>query len=470
MYGPIVIDAGEDDGLDLPGEMCKHCVCDVLKVPSSCGGNENRALLLLHLLSVGAPSWMSEPPHSCSDAADHNSHVHLRVFHFGSDKGPDQEKGDRLIQEDISNLGLHSSTTLHTRVFCFQHRQHLIVKRGLQLLERVLFNGYFSILAKTINCVRTSLNFRKLKQHYLDHHGVMLSSHVFKKLPQRPLRGRWGTATAAEEWLLAASSEHFPSSFEIEVVSKTVRARNFGDDAGADDGQYNGRWAKEAHIGLSSPRFWIVMEAAKASREPLNHFRHWLQSGSQSDRPHPKAVELSVVVADKILREWESFVGDRGFAQALLSKFNAIENVDDRQATTAGIVTLYLSQACDFSRTVASPCKRFPWLLAWIVYRPPNVMCEERRKFVVDLLAFADEQIDDPTSIKIRMIFGGDLEHIAKYGTVHAEFWQFMSSEVALMPPIHTFWLFGDRGRGDCETPVVNYFEPKLKGRFFECD
>jgi hypothetical protein len=297
------------------------------------------------------------------------------------------------------------------------------VKRALQVLERLLYSDFFSTLAKVINCVRTSLNFKKLKQHYADNISLELAMTAFKKLPQRPLRGRWGTSTAAVDWLLNfdADTQDFPQAFHVVVVPTKAKARSYGDDLNADDGQYNGRWAREAYKGLSEPLFWVAMEAAKATGSPLDHFRHWLQSSPKAADPRPKSVQLAVDAANRIFKRWEEFTEEAFAASTASTLFRKLEEIEDdssREAATAASATLYLSQACDFFRTVVMPCRLFPWLLAWIPFRPCSTVCDERKRFAADYLNFTEEQINDETSVKIRDWFKEDLKVVAAHGTV----------------------------------------------------
>jgi hypothetical protein len=88
------------------------------------------------------------------------------------------------------------------------------------------------------------------------------------------------------------------------------------------------------------------------------------------------------------------------------------------------IVLLCASGAADFFRRVAMPMRRWPCLLAWLVWAEPDVECQQRKMCVKDLLNIDEEMLNDDTTRKFRFIFFPFLKDASETGTLHIEIWQ----------------------------------------------
>ena len=62
--------------------------------------------------------------------------------------------------------------------------------------------------------------------------------------------------------------------------------------------------------------------------------------------------------------------------------------------------------------------KKFPFILLWFIFRPPDVECRDRRAMAKDLMTQTAEEIGDPTTLKIRKLFPKTVRDIAASGRV----------------------------------------------------
>ena len=92
---------------------------DLALVPSSCRGIHTRALYFRQMSNAGAPSWLL--------AASYDG-LHVRVFLFITDAGPDQKECVEIIKKECSSDPL----TLIWHDLCALHQLNLIVKKTLE--------------------------------------------------------------------------------------------------------------------------------------------------------------------------------------------------------------------------------------------------------------------------------------------------------------------------------------------------
>ena len=109
----------------------------------------------------------------------------------------------------------------------------------------------------------------KLKAAFAVLFGDALAAEVFRRLPQRPLRGRWGSVTRAEAAILLAGFPRLAQAYKLALCDKKKRSKKqageqtdgfLGDDAGApgDDADYHereGKWMADAMVMLFRPAF-----------------------------------------------------------------------------------------------------------------------------------------------------------------------------------------------------------------------
>ena len=182
----------------------------IFKAPDSCTGASVHAMVLKQLNCLGITSWRDPPVTTdlnfhwpyCYDADDGwlAKSFHLQVFNLHADRGPDQVAAVPKIEREVE-VDLFTWVFVH---WCKQHSQHLVVKAQLRILERFAYKKYFSAITKIIHLWRTAGNMKLLRAAFVAH--LTLSpaeeARLFKRLPPVPLRGRWGSISGTEEWVM----------------------------------------------------------------------------------------------------------------------------------------------------------------------------------------------------------------------------------------------------------------------------
>ena len=131
--------------------------------------------------------------------------VHITCWIFGTDAGGDQVGAASIINFDFKGF----LTVWCVRTWCFHHQLHLIVEK--QLDKPSLSRKYFSHLAMWCNVWRANGNSKKIKAAWADlnpeHANVCC-----RRLPPRPLKGRWCSTPKTEEAPLLISFLAFGSN------------------------------------------------------------------------------------------------------------------------------------------------------------------------------------------------------------------------------------------------------------------
>jgi len=70
----------------------------------------------------------------------------------------------------------------------------------------------------------------------------------------------------------------------------------------------------------------------------------------------------------------------------------------------------------EFYRRFVCKVRDWPLLLLWLVYRLPDVVCEERRAAAKTLLTALASELNDVTVLKFRIVFKPELEEAVKTG------------------------------------------------------
>ena len=174
---------------------------------------------------------------------------------------------------------------MSNRIWCFHHQLHLIVQK--QLLHNGLHDGYFGHLATIINIWRAKLSVLR------DHWAALISSEraqaVFKRLPLRPLKGRWCSASHSETHLWQAGHDECGPVFKSALGKEKKEAKvtktivELGLEGLEDSATYSaklGRWVKAAIAALCSRTFWQELLIKSRCRVPITNFHFWLTSNA----------------------------------------------------------------------------------------------------------------------------------------------------------------------------------------------
>lgn len=160
--------------------------------------------------------------------------------------------------------------------------------------------------------------------------GEARADAVARKLPTRPIRGRWANVTGAERDVLKIGSDQFPQAFR-----RAFGVHDCHEDAAAPAGDHAvdlaqldedeesytrrvGRWSREAGEGISKPEWWQTLVVVHAIRQPVDHLRNWFQKPAVVSEP-PKVCSLVWDKAHEISREWERLMDDGEFDAVWLS-------------------------------------------------------------------------------------------------------------------------------------------------------
>ena len=71
--------------------------------------------------------------------------------------------------------------------------------------------------------------------------------------------------------------------------------------------------------------------------------------------------------------------------------------------------------------------KTFPYLLLWLVLKPPDALCEQRMEAAGDLLRLGDDALG-LTTCKVRNLFRPQLEQCAQTGQLDTTVWSFLEN------------------------------------------
>ena len=142
---------------------------------------------------------------------------------------------------------------------------------------------YFSSLATVVNVWRSGHNAKSVFKVWCQSYSQKDAQAAVGRLPPRPLRGRWNSATLVEQYLLAASEERLPGVFNAALVQNhaTRKPRPEGQPMDDEDEEaYSvklGRWIVSATKALHHVCCWRCMRVASVSRRPADHMHHFLQ-------------------------------------------------------------------------------------------------------------------------------------------------------------------------------------------------
>jgi hypothetical protein len=169
------------------------------------------------------------------------------------------------------------------------------------LKHLVRLDKYWSKLATAVNVWRSPHQTARMFQEWVAQYKAPRAAVVFKRLPPRPLRGRWGACQACEDhyikagyhetssvvWALYGQGTAAPvgrAGRDRGVSSKTT-STHLTEDPDAETYKIKlGRWISAMVDALTSRTFWINLHVASITRTPLVHLMHWLQKAGSGPR------------------------------------------------------------------------------------------------------------------------------------------------------------------------------------------
>lgn len=442
-------------GEDAAGHLAERrtCVADLQFIPTGCTSEQLLGIYKVQMQSMGVPAF--------TDACKHT-----RIYTMVTADGPDQKGCEKLVARSMKN----NPASLFCRFKCLLHQLHLIVGKQLKRLSPL---GYYSKVAKIINVWRSCGTPHKIFRAYKAMHGEKRAKEVANRLPPRALRGRWGSITAAEEFLLKCGHAELPAVFcnavgldeghgedAEEAMVVDISSVEVCDVDSAVYRQVMGRWRKESIAAIRSNDFWIVLSLANITKQPIDHFMRWLMSTSdvESDKDDMECVTAVSASAGKLapllfgkldsfLSEFSDYILDADGAhwklfKALVTSGHSEQSENDWVACLVGTA---LEIAAELHRRVEAYFSEFPGRLAWIIFQPPDEPCEARKSIAAYFLVCPS--LDEGFSAKLRSMYLEDFNDCAKTGTISCRVHNLLSDagfNLALFcfrfqfnPPIH---------------------------------
>ena len=277
------------------------------------------------------------------------------------------------------------------------HQLHLVVSKQLGRLS-----GHYASIAKVVNVWRSVGVPWKIFELYTAKFGSD-QAKVVRRLPPRPLKGRWGSISSAEEYLLQARPTDLPAIFKcalgtVENVEDGDIAAALLDSAGdIDNATYRkimGRWRRDAIAALEDPMFWAQVLISFNSKRPLNHLMRFLMTvdnGSSSGQTSKPCGKLPALVYGKLRNITDEFAGVLN-PDAICWKglwLDVLARLTDEAAadTVRCLVASTLEIGSELEKRVASVVNGFPAQLAWLILEQPGEFCEHRLKCCSEFLA-----------------------------------------------------------------------------------
>jgi hypothetical protein len=436
-----------------PSPLFNRMTPDVEKIPERCGGPEMRSMHLRHMDKAGVrlPSCCCGggaasdrpdvrglpdlPPITVLDSGA--ILVHIALYLFNTDEGGDEAAADNYLSAEFSAEDA-SPAEWKLRNYCYGHKGHLISSRQI---KRTGGGSHAKSLARLVNWLRTGHNHKRVVDSYIKLFGRERALAVVRKLPPRFLRGRWGSKHVALAYILACTPSeliavlldafgHPESKSKSKSKSKsTTPAADQDDSIGVDEtmAQFTARmnkWEKLVVADIQTKWFWKHSRISYVAGTVVHHFQCWLQSDQKG-----MMLELVWGKADEFLHEHNALIQfDDVFASPgpWGELFDADDDAPTQSESCKEAVLHVVEVATDFYMRVARACASvaldaFPLPSFWLVWQPPDVVCESRRNVAADLIALyrANNRVAFGHRLKLLEVFLPELEEAARHGTLH---------------------------------------------------
>ena len=405
------------DGGLVPLQSVRSCVADLQFIPTSSTGETIFETYQVQMKSMGIPSFDQLV-----------SPRVLRAYVFVTDEGPDQRGAQKLISAALKDF----PSVLYVRFRCILHQLHLVVGKQLKRLD-----GLYSQIAKVVNVWRATGNACKIYNTYCDMFGQKRARQVAKRLPPRALKGRWGSISSVESFLLACGPAESPVVFKAAVGGTEFQTD--GEDGSAlvhihadqvfdmDTETYRnllGRWRREAIKCLESNTFWLTVAIGSGTRGPLDHLMNWIMKTDAAPGTG-KLPMLSFNKLESIMSEFSNVLDAGSLRWSLFQTLVAKEA--SQSQWVAMLVAAALEQASEINRRVVEYLSRFPAKLAWMVFEEAEVECSVRKALANEILVCSDDDLDAAFTRKFKAFYLQDLKLCSGTGMLGLDMHRFLS-------------------------------------------
>jgi hypothetical protein len=368
----------------------------------------------------------------------------------------------------------------YIRQWCLLHQLALLTKDSLKMMSQ-----YFGNVAKFIHCWRSSGKHIVLKKAWANMVSEDRADVIFKRLPSKPLKGRWGAISSSEEHILKCGPTEtrivFSNVFDVKsraskprpkpkpeaeppkLLAMSVDGGVDGDGGGDDDGtgtvvqwrdtrddgdwlavygddtdrirERNSKWVGQTLVNVASDQFWIDVYIANTARRPIEHMVHYLQKGGAWPS---KTKQLALGKSSQFEDEFTRLLSDDVLYSPIgLGSLDCMKLSEKSWGNVmSNYVLAVIGAATNFYRRfVVAFFLRFPLKLALMVYQRHDVPCVIRQGLVRELLAATTiaQLHGDPTTFKLKLIFETELLRcLHGDGTLDSELWDLISNILEL--------------------------------------
>jgi hypothetical protein len=183
------------------------------------------------------------------------------------------------------------SALFWSRCYCFHHQLHLIVQR--QLTHAGRYEHYFGHLATVVNVWRSRA--KAIRDRWASEFTEERAAVVCKRLPHRPLKGRWCSCAHAESHLLQAGHPETSVVLKVALNTGSTRAKKvspgiveLGLEGLEDTDAYTarlGRWTRTSITAVGTLEFWQDVFIKHHCRTPITTFHFWLSRDLKRTKP-----------------------------------------------------------------------------------------------------------------------------------------------------------------------------------------
>ena len=310
-----------------------------------------------------------------------------------------------------------------------------------QFQLRSLMDGkYFSSLAKIVNTWRTRGNPQKIRQGLMTFHDLDVADPRGKRLPPRPLKGRWGSVTSTEQFMNNFTMKELSWIWKEKLPSTHVRKKRQDaieqddGDLGEDYSEKMSRWLRESLLSIQDINFWRSLHVSRISRSPLFHAQCWLEAGGSSEK-HCKMPELVVTRCALIEREFEALLLPETLHTHWQPLLDLLDGPGEAQQEVVngwmGHAAFHVLQmAANWHRRITRIVQVFPSKLLWLICEEPHVPSEARKLVCAEILS-----ANDGVASKVAHIFGDTLVEGAQCGCIDPLLYDFVMEIAACWKP-----------------------------------
>ena len=407
---------------------------DLIKVRGQSGGHTH-AHLLKCMECLGVPTWMDEKSKIASDPTLLDAKVDfIRTYVITSDAGSDIASAQRMAEVACQEI----PWVLILTNFCLLHQLHLLVRKLLEATSIVYQcfstnheQTYWSSVATVLHAWRESS--ATILAEWDRDDPSKVSKDTIRKVPPRPITGRWGSFHRCLDHLLKVNRHTLIQCMSIifsAVKKQTKSASQRCQIGGDDDENYHDRvtkWRRLCLAHMQDDGWYFLNQVVQRAQAIIVHMFHYFEKelleGTIMNLVWTKHKEFTNTFESMLtLQYWEHILSEcpDGISFSLVHW---------------SILWFTTHAYCDYSRRIGRKVESYPWKLFLLCRGPPDTPSESNRMLAQDFVDFIDKQDAedmDATLTKIAIIFENALAAACKDGCVQVHFhsWLYTSGRL----------------------------------------